>query len=374
MIPRHEFWWRFLPKRELTQVYLSGALRSFAISMIGLFIPLYLYTEQGFSLQQTLLFFVFYAVIFAIATPVAAKFVARYGPKHAILVSVPVYLLFFGLLYALYFISVPLYIIAAMLGVSQAFYWLGLHLVFHHASDRKHRGEEVGIQKSSSIVAGMFGPIIGGVSIATVGFDLVFIIAGFFLLLSAVVLLQSDEEHVSYRFSVRSVLNKEHWRNSLFFVSSGTQVIASGVIWPLFIFFILGSYVALGLVGSLISGISALLLWLAGKYSDHRGKRRIIRWTIGFESISWFLKAFTTTVPHVFGVTIFGAITDGIIASPIGALEYNKAQGEIASYFVSREIFICLGRILLLVFVLMIDSLSGGLIFQGIASLGVLLF
>src|SRR3989344_7616815 len=374
MIPRHEFWWRFLPKRELTQVYLSGALRSFAISMIGLFIPLYLYTEQGFSLQQTLLFFVFYAVIFAIATPVAAKFVARYGPKHAILVSVPVYLLFFGLLYALYFISVPLYIIAAMLGVSQAFYWLGLHLVFHHASDRKHRGEEVGIQKSSSIVAGMFGPIIGGVSIHTVGFDLVFIIAGFFLLLSAVVLLQSDEEHVRYHFSVRSVLNKEHWRNSLFFVSQGCRVIADGVIWPLFVFVVLDNYFSLGVVGSLLAGISAVLIWLVGKYSDHYEKRKIILFVTPLESVSWWARALATSVGGIFGATIFGALTHGIREAPLGAMEYDKAKGDITAYFVSREIFICLGRILLLMVVLMTHSLAGGLVFQGIVNSASLLF
>ena len=60
-MPHHNehFWWRFFPHKELTQVYISSAIRSFAISLIGLFIPLYLYVERGFSLQQTLYFFIF---------------------------------------------------------------------------------------------------------------------------------------------------------------------------------------------------------------------------------------------------------------------------------------------------------------------------
>ena len=55
-------------------------------------------------------------------------------------------------------------------------------------------------------------------------------------------------------------------------------------------------------------------------------------------------------------------------------MEYDKAKEKIANYFVNREIFLCIGRILMLIFVLMADSLSGGLIFNGFANLMVLLF
>ena len=55
-------------------------------------------------------------------------------------------------------------------------------------------------------------------------------------------------------------------------------------------------------------------------------------------------------------------------------LDIFSLKEKIANYFVNREIFICLGRILLLVFVIMVDSLSAGLIFNGFANLAVLLF
>jgi hypothetical protein len=152
-------------------------------------------------------------------------------------------------------------------------------------------------------------------------------------------------------------------------------VVANGIIWPLFIFFILKDYLLLGSIGSIYAGVSAILIWIMGRFSDHQSKRKIIRWTIGFESLSWFLRAFVNTITQVFGVTVFGAITYGAVESPMGALAYNKAEGkDIASYFVSREVFICLGRVLLLSFVLITDSLSGGLIFNGFASLAALLF
>jgi MFS family permease len=374
MIHHHEFWWRFFPHKELTQVYISAALRSFAISLIGLFVPLYLYQEMGFSLPQTLSFYILYSIIFAISTPLAAKFCTRFGVKHSVLFSTPVYIIFIVLLYLLPTVAIPLAILSVPAGISLAFYWMGMNLAFHHASDHKHRGEELGKNRSFNILASMLGPLLGGSLITFIGFKAVFTLASAILFLSTGVLLLGKENHVRYHFSVRSLVDRRHWQNSLFFVSRGTMVMANGVVWPLFAYSILGNYVSLGIVGFLLSGISAALLWIVGRYSDRTDKRTIIRGVTGFESLSWFIRAISSTATHIFGATIFSALTIGIRESPLGALEYDKAQGNVASYFVTREIFICLGRILLLTIVLMTNSLTGGLIFQGIASFAALLF
>ncbi|HLC51680.1 MAG TPA: MFS transporter [Candidatus Nanoarchaeia archaeon] len=374
MIHHHEFWWRFFPKKELTQIYLSVALRGLAISMLGLFIPLYLYREIGISLNDTLIFFIFYSVIFGIFTPLAAKFAARYGTKHTVLLSVPLYLAFIICLHLLSNYSVPLILVSLTLGLSQAFYWMGINLAFHHASDHQHRGEEVGKEKAASIIATIIGPLTGGFLITFFGFPIVFLLTSLLLITATFILFISGENHVRYRFSVRSVINKHNWKDSIFFVSRGTEVIAKGVIWPLFIFLTLKSYISLGLVGSLLSVISAFLLLSVGKFSDHRDKRKIVKLVSGFETISWLLRAMAFSVGYIYGATVFGGITDGVRESPLGALEYDKAKGDIVGYFVSREVFICLGRILLLSLAIMTSSLAGSLVSQGFFSLAALLF
>lgn len=374
MVNHHEFWWRFFPKRELTQIYLSVALRGLAISMLGLFIPLYLYQELGVSLNTTLIFFIFYSVIFAIFTPISAKFASVYGTKHTVLLSVPFYLAFVIGLYLLPKYQIPLMVVSLILGISQALYWMGMHLAFHHASDHQHRGEEVGKQKAASIVATIAGPFSGGLLITFLGFQFVFLLAGVLLIVATFILFISGENQVRYHFSVRSMVNKHNWRDYIFFVSRGTSVIARGVIWPLFIFIMLKSYISLGIVGSLMSVVSAILLLMMGKLSDHKDRRRIIRWVSGFETISWILRAMATTIGQIYGVTIFSGITEGVRESPLGALEYDKAKGDVVGYFVSREIFICLGRILLLTVAIMTSSLAGSMIFEGFISLAALLF
>lgn len=370
----YPLWWPFFLKKELPQIYFSTALHSFGISLLGLFIPLYLYQERGFSLVETFSFFILYSLIFALFTPLAAKFSAQYGAKHVIIFSIPLYLIFVALLYLLSSFPVPLSIIAVFLGTSQAFYWLGLHLCFLHASDNQHRGEEVGLHSAASLGGSLFGPFIGGAIIVYLGFTSVFILVTVLLIASAFILFLSKENHYCYNFSLKSIINFKQWRNSLFFVARGAQVMAQGVVWPIFIFFILKDYLSLGLIGTIISLISAILFWLVGKYSDRQDKRKIIRFVFTFESLSWIIRAFVTTVSQVFVATIFGAITHGFQESPVKALEYDQAKKNIASYLVNREIFMCIGRILILTFILLTGSLAKGLIFQGFMNIFILLF
>ncbi len=374
MVNHHQFWWRFFPKKELSQIYFSVALRSIAVSLIGIFIPLYLFQEKGLGLEKTLLFFVLYSVVFGITTPVAAKFSSRYGIRHSILLGIPFYLLFVALLYFLPNTVALMILASSLLGASQAFYWMGMHLAFHHASHPRHRGEEVGTRASVTVLSTMLGPFIGGALITWLGFAAVFMAAAVLLFMSGFLLLRSRENHVSYHFSLKSVFDTKNWKDSLFFVSRGTHIIADGVLWPLFIFFILGSYFSMGIVGSLMSLSGVLLLWGVGKYSDHADKRRIIRWTSVFDSLIWIAMAFINTALQLLGLTILASLVRAAHESPTGALEYDKAQGQVAAYFVNREIFICLGRILLLTVVIITNSITGGFIVQAAANFAAFLF
>ncbi|MBI4983066.1 MFS transporter [Candidatus Woesearchaeota archaeon] len=383
MHPNHYFWWRFFPRQELTQIYISAAIRSFSLSLISLFIPLYLYQEMGVSFSHTLYFYFVYSLALALISPLAAKFTSKYGCKHSVLISVPIYMLFILLLYLLPVMKVPLIIIGIILGASLAFYWMGMHLIFCHASDHKHRGEELGKREGISILATMLGPFLGGLMIKFAGFKLLFLVTSLFLFASAFCLFFSKENRFHCNFSFRTLWDKKYWKDSLFFISRGTRVIAAGVIWPLFIFIILRDYLSLGITESILAGASAVLLWLVGKYSDHINKHILLKIATLFESISWFLRAGVSTVAQVFGVTVFGSLTYGIFEAPAGALEYDKAKSDLPAYFVKREMFICLGRMLLLCVVLGIfiltggllkESLVGGVIFNGIAVLAGLLF
>lgn len=365
--------WKCFKKKELQQIYISLALRAFALSLVGLFIPIYLHLEIGYTLQETLFFYLMYTILFAIFSPISALFAKNFGAKHAVLFSLPFYILYLLILFSLKSFKIPLVLVSIFPAVAVSFYWMGMHLIFHHSSHHKRRGEECGKRRAMMVLGGIISPFIGGILIIVLGFKILFLIASAILLLSGAILFLSKEEHPKYDFSLRAVLNKEHWKNSLFFISRGAGVAANDFLWPLFIFAILGSYLSLGIVGTILAGVSGILVWFVGKYSDHQNKHRILRWITPFESLSWFLKAFVNTSSHVFGATIFGAITSGIYSAPVAALEYDKAPKDAAGYFVSREIFLCLGRALMITFALMV-GLKVALILQGFLNFSAFLF
>ncbi len=213
----HHFWWKLLPGKEINQIYLSVALRSFALSLISLFVPMYLYSELGYSLQETLAFYIIFSVVLAIVSPFAAKFASKYGLKHSILLSVPFQVFYFYLLYQLKSINVPLALIASLEGFAIAFFWMGMHLEFSKISHKKHRGEEVGKRQAAMVLATLAGPLAGGAMIKYFGFSIVFIIASIILLSSAAFLFLSKERHAKFKFSVRSLWSKNYFKNSHFF-------------------------------------------------------------------------------------------------------------------------------------------------------------
>ena len=236
----HEhFWWRFIPKKEMTEIYVSMAIRAFALSLLSLFVPLYLYIELGYSLSVTLGFFIVYASVFALATPLTAKITAKIGLKHSILLSVPMYIIYFILLYGLKSYAIPVYFVSVFYGLGNAFFWIAFHIEFTKFSNHEHRGEEVGKRRAIGLIAGLSGPLVGGVLIDSIGFEFVFVLASVLLFLSAIFLFFSKEIHIPFRFAFRDVLKKEYLRDGIVFISHGMWDISTWVLWPMFMFFIL---------------------------------------------------------------------------------------------------------------------------------------
>ena len=103
----------FLRNRELNELYTSIAIRAFAISLIGIFIPIFLY-QLNYSFSQIFLFFGLIALFNLIFLFPSAKFASKYGLKHGMLLSIPFLIVFFLLLFSLDDFNWPLTFIAAL--------------------------------------------------------------------------------------------------------------------------------------------------------------------------------------------------------------------------------------------------------------------
>lgn len=90
LLKRRHFW-RYASFDEVAELYASRMMRLLAQYMINMFVALYLY-QQGYSL---LFIAVYYAICFALRIVfayISFRFVARFGPKHGILVANLIYI------------------------------------------------------------------------------------------------------------------------------------------------------------------------------------------------------------------------------------------------------------------------------------------
>ncbi len=362
------------PKKELTEIYISISLRYLAASMINLFLPLYLYSQLGFSLNQTLTFFIIYAAGFGLFTPIAAKLLSRIGVKHTILLAVPFYLAFYLSLYGLEKYAIPLYLIPITFSIAQALFWLGFHTEFVKSSDHDHRGKEVSRYISLAYIAVLIGPLVGGFLIDRMGFAFLFIIVSVLFLISALFLFFTKDYREPNEIKFKHIFTKEHLSDAITYIGYGAQHMAEGVLWPLFVFAILKTYTNLGLLGSAMGAVIALVTHLVGRMSDRYNRKNILYVGGIVYSLTWLVRHLFASIGYVFGLTIFAGFAYTFVHTPLEIVTYDKAEKKIVETLVFRELAINVGRIAVLLVVILTGKIVSGFFFSAAMGIGYLLF
>lgn len=78
----------YFPKGEVNQLSISITIRNFALGLITIFIPIYIY-QYFHSLPLTLLFFAISKGLFGLLVPFGGQLMTKIGVKHALMLSSP---------------------------------------------------------------------------------------------------------------------------------------------------------------------------------------------------------------------------------------------------------------------------------------------
>ena len=361
----------FLKNRELNELYISVAVKSFAVSMISIFIPIFLIKDLNYSLTSVLIFFAILSATHAIFVIPAAKIASKYGFKHSILYSVPILIVFYFGLYTIEQFHWPIYLLAVIFGVNSALYWIGYHIDFSIISDRKNRGAEISTSKILSSVFLVLGPIIGGVVVTFLGFKALFIFVSLLLLASTIPLFFSKDIHKNVPLSIKEIFRGQKIKDSLVFLGHGIEGGASSIIWPIFIFFnILNSFTTLGFVFSLSLLSSSIFVFIICKFSDIN-RRLVLRIGALTNSIIWGVRFFIKTTFQVFIIDSFYGVSKASISIPFDALSYDKAnKSKITKFIMFRETMINTGSAILFLIMALLAKLTTGFLLGGGVSLG----
>ena len=353
---------KFLFNKELSEMYISIALRDLALSMSGIFVPLYLLVDLEYPIDKVLMFFLVFGIALTLSVLLAARFTSRHGVKHGILLSVFIQILSIISLVTLKYHNI--YILPAILaGISTSFYWVNFHVDFARSSDKKNRGEEVSMWFITAYLSVLIGPILGSIIITFLGFTTLFVLVSLVLLLSAVPLFLSSEIYEPIRFSFKDIFKKSHWKETYFYIGYGIRTMLSQVVFPLYIFFLLTKYISLGLISSITSLGSIAVGYFIGKISKNKKNEwTMFRYGSLFHSLGLFFMMFVKTFIQIAIVNVYLAMSFIFVDIPHYSMMYSKArkQKNLMGYIVFREITIGFGRILGVLVVLFTGKFFAG--------------
>ncbi|MCW8966652.1 MAG: MFS transporter [Candidatus Pacearchaeota archaeon] len=344
---------------NLNKLYLSEAFRNFSISMISIFVPIYLIII-GYNIYQVALFFLLNAILCVIISIPIGKFGARFGFKYLILISMPFQILFFALLFSLEDASTPLYLLVIVKSLASRFYHLGKISLLAKFTEKGKRGAEVGVNKILNKLSSIPGPLIGGYLLTLLDTNILLFIILIFLLFATAPLFFIKEKRQKVNLNLRNTFQDLNFSEKIVLINKGIDDSMDDFVWPVYaFFFILNEYFVLGLVKVVQKSFSLVSHYVSGKLFDKNGVS-IIRFGGIASLFIWIGRIFAYNPFFVYIVDSFRGLLHPLIATGFDAECYELAdtKHKLISFIMVREILIHVGRIILFGVLLVVQDLK----------------
>ncbi|MEA3293067.1 MAG: MFS transporter [Patescibacteria group bacterium] len=372
-------------RREPNQFFISIIFREFALGLVMIFEPIYLYLYFGKSISLTLLFF---ALIHGFASFLAVfggRIMAKVGFNRAILFSHFFFFLYFLSLFSVYKSIFFIFLAIIFNVIGKTLFWPSFHTDFVRFSSKKHRASEVANLNIASIAPVVFSPIIGGLILSKFGYSALFATTLIVLLFSAVPLFlskkQSEVYADSYKNAWQRIFRKRNRKMNLSLMSCSGEMAINDYLWPLFMFVLLIKYSMIGALTSFAIAFSVLFNLYVGKISDTKNRLKFLNIGALLTSFSWILKYFVLTPLNALLAQTIYRMSRTSASVPLRALFYDIAVAKKADadeFIIYRIIIIHLSKFFVLsilaILFLFTNQINLSFILAIIFSLGLMFF
>ena len=330
---------RYLVSRyvELTELYASLMIRDFGLAMISVFVPIYLY-RLGFSLHTILLLYAVKYGMHTLLTIPAAFVAARFGAKHAILLSTPFLIAYLLLLYGVDQHPEFLFVAAVMFGVKNSLFFMGFHVDIVANTRKRVRGKQLGLLRILTKVMATIGPLVGGVLLMVFGFKIVFLLVSGILIVSTIPLLATKDMYSPFQVRLRTLFYKRSIKETAGLVAQGIEFGIGPVLWPLYAYLhILGSFVALGFLSSILEMTGFVANIVFGIASDIN-RRLTLRIGAITKICVWILRMGVQLPVHTFMLESVYSVSDTAVDISFNSMNYDEAaRGNALTTLLYRE-------------------------------------
>ncbi len=361
--PRHP--WRQMQFDELSELYVSMLFRGLAISMTGLFVPIYM-IKLGYDLSSILFVIAcYFTARFSLFDIAAAYTVARIGPKHSMLIGYILLACNTSMFLTIETIHWPLWLVGAIWGGSMSYFIIPFHIDFSKVKHSAHGGKELSYVQIMEKAGAALGPVVGGLIATFFGAQYLFLLATILIVFGIIPLFATKEptkvrQHISFYSLPFRRLKRDYFSVTAF----GIENTLSITLWPLFIslFVFVDSsvYAKIGLLSTVAIITGILAAYAIGKTIDNKKGRALLRVSVITNSIVHLIRPFVTTFTGAFMVTVSNDVLTSGYRMPYQKGWYDAADdlpGYRIAYIASMEWLSSLFKGLAWWFLLLITAL-----------------
>ncbi len=329
---------------ELGKIYMVTLLRSIALYIVYIFIPIYLF-EQGFKFKNIIEFYLVLRIVDLLFIPLIGFILSqKINVGFLISLSFPFLLFFYFGLKFFNLNSKSLFLLGSIYGAGNALFWYGYHLAMSKFTHQFLLGKEIAFSIALIMIASISAPLLSGILIDNFGIESVVTLAFAILLIATTLASQlkiSDVGHINLKHFKESF----SWK-SLAFIADGFESAILESTWPIIAFLVTKSFSGYGLAVTLSYLFGFLInLWFSSRLD--RNKKSFFNLSVIINFFTWLNKIFANKPVKIYVLDSIQGIFRTNITIGIDHQTYTLAKSKsINSIVFIREFLITTGFVI----------------------------
>lgn len=345
---------------DFQRIVLMNTLLGIGTGLVSIFIPIYL-LQTGFSLKSVIAWLIVHHSSLLIGAFIAIfisniiGLVRVWYIKSLLTIALFVGLYFLPNYHSLFFV------LGVISGLESALFWIPYNILTIRKTNSNNIGSSLALLSNIGSIVGIGIPLIAALIITQFGYNYLFLIALFFILISIIPVIPLSHERTNFEFkrkSIKEIISKNrHFILPEILDNLGQD---AGIIWSLFIFVTGLTVLDLGILGVISSIVGIIVTYITGRFIDKWHKHRVIRFGAILTTLTWtasyFIALYSPSPLLLYLITALRGLAIGIFSMSYISAVFNRARVYDAQFIVLREIPTILGR--LIVFTLSIILIS----------------
>ena len=347
---------------DFQRIVTMNTLAGVGMGLVGIFIPIYL-LELGNSVSTVIIWLLTHHLSLLLGAFLAIYVSNIIGLVRCWYVRIVLVTILFTGLFLLPSYPSILFILAFISGMESAFFWIPYNILTVRKTEDSTIGSSLAFMSNVGSAVGLVAPMIAALLIITYGYNILFVIALVFILISIVPVLPLRHEQTSFKFDlpeIRSIIHKnKHFILPEILDNLGQD---AQIIWTLFLLITGLTVLDIGVLGVLAGVVGMVVTHITGTLIDKWDKKTVVRFgavtTTIMWTISYIVAIYAPTPAMLYIVTVLRGFALGIFASAYGAIMLNRARSADAQFLVLREVPTIFGRVIVFTITLLLLSID----------------